>query len=145
MKSDTIIRHLISGLLLFAAIVITACHTDPDPTAQETTTAMLIANTWKIQRVTVDNTDQTGSFTGLTLKFTETSYTTTHGNVVWPASGTWTFITEDGQQIKRDDGVEIKTEVTDNSLRLTLNWAKTTLNSGRVNAVAGVHVFTFIK
>jgi hypothetical protein len=85
-------------------------------------------------------------FTGMTLKFTATNYTTTNGGVVWPASGTWTFTDDIAKKIKRNDNLEITiTEITDASLKLTLSWTAGTFGSGRVASVVGTHVFNFVK
>src|SRR3979490_1519167 len=64
---------------------------DPTPTAQDVVKAKLTAKNWTMQTVTVDGVDKTSVYAGLTIKFTETGYSTSHGGAVWPSSGTWTF------------------------------------------------------
>ena len=118
---------------------------DPSPSVLDETRAKLIANHWKIQDVNVDGVDQTSIYKGITIQFGESSFATTNGGAVWPSSGTWTFITDDGNFIKRDDGVKIKLEVTEASLKLTLLWMKTTFGTGRQNSVKGINTFTFVK
>ncbi len=140
--------NVINALLLLVAIVVvcqlSSCKKD-NPTAQEIIKAKLIASTWKMQSVFVDGKDQTSVYAGLTLTITEGNFSTTNGGVVWPASGTWTFISEDGTKVKRDDDTEIGVEVTDTSLKLTLDWATTTIGTGRSQSVQGRHVFTFTE
>jgi hypothetical protein len=146
MKSLSIHSFLITAFMLGSAVLLVNCkHKDPEPSQEEIVKSQLTSSTWTLQSVTVDGVDQTSVYQGLTLKFTETTYTTTKGGLVWPASGTWSFTDDTATTIKRDDGTEIKTEATDTSLRLTLTWAKTTLGSGRIGSVKGLHVFTFKK
>ena len=116
------------------------------PTAKEVNTQKLIANTWKLSTVTVDAVDKTILYAGLTVKFTATSYTSTSGGVVWPASGTWSFTDEAGKIIKRNDNQEITiTEISDTALKLTLTRTQGTIGPGRIESVAGVHVFSLVK
>jgi hypothetical protein len=131
----------VSSLVLFSG-----CKKDDPQPETDRVKGLLIANSWRIQTVSVDATDQTTLFTGLTLSFTNTNYNTTNGGVVWPASGTWSFSDNTGKKILRSDGQEITvTEVTATNLKLSLTRAKGTLAPGRVSSVAGNHVFTFIK
>ncbi len=131
----------VSGLVLFSG-----CKKDDPQPETDRVKGLLLANAWRIQTVSIDDTDQTTLFTGLTLSFTNTNYSTTNGGVVWPASGTWSFSDNTGKKILRSDGQEITvTEVTATNLELSLTRAKGTLALGRVSSVAGNHVFTFIK
>ena len=98
-----------------------------------------------MQSVSVDGLDQTSVYKGLALNFTATSFTSTNGGVVWPASGTWSFTSTDATAIKRDDGIQVNMVVTDTTLKLTLTWTKTTFNGGRVESVKGQNVFTMTK
>jgi len=76
-------------ILLLIVILLTHCGgTKPQPTQQKIVTEQLAGVTWNLQTVTVDGVDQTSVYKGLTLKFIETTYTTTKGGLVWPASGT---------------------------------------------------------
>lgn len=117
----------------------------PTPSVLDETRSKLTANGWNMQGVSVDGVDQTIVYKGLAIQFGESNFTTTNGGVVWPASGTWSFVTEEGTTIKRDDGIEIKIEFAETSLKLTLRWMKTTLGGGRLNSVKGVNVFTLVK
>jgi len=118
----------------------------PTPTAQQTVTSQLIANTWKIQSVSVDGIDQTSVYKGLTISFTATSFTTTNGGVVWPASGTWSFPSAtDATTMKRDDGILVTVMATGATLQLSLTWSTTTLAGGKLESVKGQNVFNFTK
>lgn len=138
---------VLAPIFLFVMMTeLSSCKkSDPEPSAQDKVKAKLIANNWKMQSVAADGVDQTSVYAGLTIQFTATNYTTTNGRVVWPASGTWTFIGTDGTMIKRNDGIEIKVEVTESTLKLTLTWTKSTLAGGRVASIKGVNVFNFTK
>lgn len=144
--SYTSAKALISLCFFAALMFLLSCGGDDGPTPNETAGQQLTAGGWRIQNVTVDNTDRTALFTNFTLTFTATSYTTTNGGLVWPTSGTWTFTDETGQKVRRNDGVEITIlEISATTLRLQLQWAKGALGSGRTSSVAGNHVFTFSK
>lgn len=126
---------------------LTSCDSksDPVPSAQDAVKAKLIANNWIMQSVSVDGEDQTGVYAGLTIQFTATTFTTTNGKAVWPASGKWSFASSDVTTILRDDGIEVNVEVSDATLKLTLTWTKTTLGGGRVESIKGVNVFNLVK
>ena len=117
----------------------------PAPSVLDETRSKMMANGWNVQGVSVDGVDQTIVYKGLAIQFGESNFTTTNGGVVWPAYGTWSFVTNDGTTIKRDDGIEIEIEFAETSLKLTLRWMKTTLGGGRKNSVKGVNVFTLVK
>jgi hypothetical protein len=142
--------HLLQGwsisticmLVILSFTFLTGCKKDDSPTTAEIMTQKLMAATWKVSSVTVDGTDRTSMFTGMTLKFTSGTYTTTNGHVVWPASGTWTFSNAEATMITRDDGlVGTLTEVTDASLKMSLTWSKTTFGPGRSGSIMGKHEF----
>lgn len=141
------IRKIILLLVVAsAAVLLVNCKgKDPQPSEQDVVKTKLASSPWTLQSVTVDGVDQTAVYQGLTITFTATTYTTTKGGIVWPASGTWSFTDDTATAIKREDGTEVKVEATDTSLKLTLTWAKTTLGTGRVESVKGLHVFTFKK
>lgn len=145
------ISNMIKGIFTFGTLAVIvslmSCGGDSSsPSASEVTTNQLTSSGWKISTVQVDGTDQTALFANMTLSFTATSYTTTKGGLVWPASGTWSFTDDTAKKIKRSDNVEVTiTEISDTSLKLSLNWATSTLGPGRDSSVAGNHVFSFVK
>ncbi len=142
----TLTVTILSMAMIVMVLFIQSCKTD-DPTIAEVdrVATLLKANSWKMQSVIVDGTDKTTVYAGLTLGFTATSYTSSNGGLVWPASGTWTFADDTGKVINRNDGVIITVEeISTTKLSLKLNWAKTTLG-GRITGVAGNHTFVFGK
>jgi hypothetical protein len=139
--------HLVASVLVMVSLLfIAGCKKDDPQPETARVQDLLKANTWVIQSVTVNEVDQTSLFTGLTLSFTNTNYTTTNGGVVWPATGTWEFTDETAKTIERNDGLQITiNEITSTSLKLALTWTTTTLGSGRNSSIAGDHEFNFIK
>jgi len=137
--------YLCSLAIVVFLLVLSGCS-ESTPSATTVTYNQLKANAWRISSVTVDGTDQTALFSGMTLAFTAAEYSTSKGGVVWPASGTWSFTDDTGKKIKRSDNVEVLiTEITDTTLKLSLNWTTGTFGPGRVSSIAGNHVFSFIK
>jgi hypothetical protein len=140
------IANLFIAITVSSLLLLSGCKSDDPQPETDRVKVLLIANAWRIQTVTVDGTDQTALFTGLTLSFTNTNYSTTNGGVVWPASGTWNFTDDTAQKVLRNDGQEITvTEVTPTNLKLSLTRTTGTLSTGRVSSIAGNHVFSFIK
>lgn len=131
-------------LAIVFAVAFTSCKKNT-LSAQEIAKMKLIANTWIMQSVRVDGVDQTAIYKGLTINFTPATYETTNGGVVWPASGTWKFTSSDFTTLKREDGIEVQVEVADETLNLSLTWAKTTLSGGRLGSIKGRHIFSFGK
>jgi hypothetical protein len=139
-------RYLIyiSMLALTALLFVSSCSKDhPDPVADAT--KRLTDGTWTLVSVTGGGgTDQTALFQGMTLQFTETTYTTTHGGVVWPASDTWTFEQGVPTAIRRGDGVLMNINAfQETQFVLSFSWDKTILSGGRTNGLIGQYNFTF--
>ena len=145
MKSFKVISKLALVAMAFGVIIsVQGCKDEVPET--DRVKGILKSSAWKVQSVSVDNTDQTSVYKGLTLSFTDAGYTSTNGGVVWPASGTWVFADGNAKTITRSDNLAVTiTEVTDTKLVLTLTWATTTLGGGRVESVKGINVFTFAK
>ncbi|MEJ0054783.1 MAG: hypothetical protein WDN75_03515 [Bacteroidota bacterium] len=137
----------ISVMMITFLVQLSSCHKCCAPAfnPREAVKAKLMANNWKMQRVLVDDVDKTNTYAGLTIQFAPASFTTTNGKAVWPASGTWSFVSEDGRTIRRDDGIIVEVEITDIALKLTLTWSTTTLSGGKLQSVKGINVFSFVK
>ncbi len=100
----------------------------------------------RMEAAEFNGVDKTSLYTGMTLSFTATNYTTTKGAPVWVASGTWAFSGNDGKIITRDDQIDVSIDqIADSQLVLSLTWNKTTLGGGRVESISGKHVYTFVK
>jgi len=140
----THLKIVISLSLLCLLLHTTACK-KKDPSPQDVVKTNLVGPIWKIKTVTVDGVDYTSSYLGMTIVFTETSYTTTNGGVVWPSPGMWQFNSNDGSKMIRNDGKEVSISVTASQLDLSLFWPTTTYTGGRSSSVKGSHKFTFTK
>lgn len=135
--------YLASVLCLTFMILFTACS-EEEPAPSDAVLSKLKSKTWKISSVQVDGVDQTTLFAGMTLTFTVKDYQVNPANAIWPASGTWQFTDKEGTVIKRNDGLEITVaEITETSLKLSLQWSKNTFGAGRAASVSGQHLFTF--
>lgn len=146
MKS--VLSLTLASVLALSLFLYSCKKDDPSPsvTVTEATTKLLTSTSWKVQSVTVDGVDQTSLFSGLVLSFTTSSFTTTSGNPVWPASGTWSFISEEAKKIQRNDGLEVTlNEISENKLVLSLVWSKTIFGPGRNSSMKGTHTFNFVK
>ena len=134
------------SLVLLVLFVVGCKGSGSDPSPVDEMRSVLTSGKWTLQNVTVDGVDKTATYTGLTLTFTATGFTSTNGHIVWPASGTWQFSDDTGKTITRDDALTVSIgEATTAKLVLMLTWSKTTLGPGRAESLKGNHVFTLTK
>jgi hypothetical protein len=137
----------LSILSLLALCVVSSCKKeDPKPSASELATSKLTAAEWSLNKLKVDDVDQTALFPNLSLSFTATSFITTNGEPVWPATGTWVFTNDKALEISRSDGLTVTlVELSDTKLVLALQWNKTTFEEGRQLSIEGEHIFEFTR
>ena len=143
----TIVKSTICIMTLSGMLLLSHCGTKSDPTPVVTepqrVTSLLKTGTWKVQSVSVDGTDQSALFKNFTLSFTDAGFATVNGTAVWPASGTWKFVSDQATSFTRDDGLVVTIQnVSSTQLIISLVWTKTTLGPGRVGSVKGTTVFT---
>jgi hypothetical protein len=126
-------------LFLPVVILLTSCQQEPELTVAEKVTEQLAAaESWKAPTVTVDGVDYSDLYKDFSVKFEATTYSSTGGAPVWPASGTWKFINEEATRMLLDNTLEVQIDaVTDESLELSLQWNKTTFEPGRASSVKG--------
>lgn len=140
---------LLSVLALSVTASLTSCKKDDDPSATERNLDLLTSSNWQLSRVSVNGVDKTALFEGLTLRWAENNtFTTTHGGVMWPATGTWSFADGSAQQLflslNNLDDAEVTIEtLTATSLIVSLHWNETTIGQGRTKSVEGDHIFEF--
>lgn len=139
-KNIRFMKRILIGLLALLAF---SCKQDPASLMQtELVRQKLTSKTWTVNTVIVNGLDQTSKFTGFSISFTNTGFTTTNGNVVWPSSGTWAFANDAASSIVRGDGVEVLINQIDNSvLELEFIWDTTTYGGGRIHSIQGQHIF----
>src|SRR6267154_4138327 len=148
--SPLVIKYLFGTILISILLISCGKGSTPQPASpQDQTKTLLTAATaaapWKIQSSSVDGVDQTPLFKGFSIAFTATSFVTTNGGGIWPASGTWSFQGTSTTTITRNDGSVVEIQVTTSSLTMTINWTTTTLGSGRIASTKGTNVFTMTK
>jgi hypothetical protein len=140
------IFRLLPFIMLAAGLTILSSCGGDDPSASAVMTKKLIAHPWELSNVTVDGTDKTALYSGLTITFSKTGFTTTNGGVVWSASGTWEFIDKKAQFMIRNDDLEIEIiEATSSTLKLGFSWTSDTFGPGRASSIAGNHVVTLVE
>lgn len=109
---------------------------------KEEVAGMLMANPWRSLSVTIDGVNQDLLFPDFLISFTSTGFTTTNGGPVWPPNGTWSFTDDNANAFVRGDGIQVTiAEISSGSLRLELVWNESTIGSGKVQSIAGTHVF----
>ena len=146
-----------SKLLLIASLMtlgfLTNCSKDPAPTPVEKVTQILTASggTWtpaSTGGVIIDGIDVTADlFPGFSITFSKESFTTTGTTPVWLRQDSWRFKDETATVIIRgqDDKEITIEEISNNQMKLTLDWTETTYSGGRKHSLAGKHEFYFNK
>ncbi len=154
MKNFRIINiGLVVAVLSLATVMLQGCKEDEDSPIVDTLAEQrdevigrLTGATWSVSSVKVDNFDQDDLFEGLTISFENGAFTAQNGGEVWPATGTWEFVSEESTIIVRDDATVVNIVTLNASmLVLSLNWTEDTIGLGRTESVSGEHVFTFVK
>ena len=144
----TLIKILLIVPVLSGILLLSHCggskSSDPAPvTEPQRVTSLMKTGTWKVQSVSVDGTDQSALFKNFTLSFTDAGFATVNGSAVWPASGTWKFVSDQATSFTRDDGLVVTIQtVSSTQLIISLVWTKTTLGPGRIESVKGTTVFS---
>ena len=135
-------------LVLSAALFFSSCDENDEPklTKAEEVTALLISGTWKVGSALVDGIDRSSVYTGLSISFTSSGFTTINGGKIFPPSGSWEFTSDDATAIERNDGLVIDIiSISESQLKLGFTWTNGTIGTGRVASVSGDHVLTFGK
>lgn len=132
---------------LIGLMMVQGCSSSNEPSRQEQVKKLLIADgaSWLTEGVSIDDTDGSDDFAGLSLTFGGSTYSAVNGRLVWPANGTWGFVSEDAKSFVRDDGVEVEIEeLTNEVMTIALEWTETTFDTGgKVKSRKGKHRFRF--
>ena len=132
-------------LLIVSSILLSSCSESTPETAQNKA-LKLLTGTWHVTNVTIDGVTKNDLFTGFTLTFTPTSYSSSNGEPEWPTAGTWSFTDDTAQSIVRDDDTVVGiTSLTDGNVTLTLPWDQIILGGGRTHSTSGDFVFEFSR
>jgi hypothetical protein len=151
-------RGLLSLLTITIILLkLSGCGKDDGPgevalTESEITTQLLtgasvdanVADFWSVTEVQVDNIDYTTTFSTFTIQFTDTGFTTSNDTVIFGDSGSWSFTSDDAQEIKLDNGLVISVrDLTETSLTMEFVLDDTIYGDegGRDEAVGGTNIF----
>jgi hypothetical protein len=130
--------------IIVISLLITGCGGSEKESEKDRTNRLLKSTTWNVTRVTVDGVDKTSDYTGMTLKISDGTYTSTNGESVWPASGVWMLLDKTTAERDNNETVHIDA-LSEATLTLSLDWQKTTFGEGRIGSIKGAYVFEFIK
>ncbi len=139
---------MILALMVSILSISISCETKevPEISQERLREIFLIGSTWRLERVTVDGMNETDTYRDLTISFSQSSYSTSNGRVIWPETGTWEFVDDSNTVIRRGDGLLVTIQsITSNSLVLALVWESRSIDTGRKLAIAGNHIFEFGK
>lgn len=135
-------------IIVGVSLISISCERKEVPTLSEEklNEIYLTSSPWRIERVTVDGINQTNTYRELILSFTRENYSSTNGRVIWPATDKWEFVNEGNTIFKRGDGILVTIQsITSSSMVLSLEWESTSIDTGRQLAIAGNHIFEFVK
>lgn len=129
-------------IAVFICMLFIECNTS-EYSANDLTRRMLINKNWELSIVTVDGITR-NIYSGLVLNFRSSEYTSLNGLKIFPASGTWKFLGDDGKRILRDDGLEITIEsISEGQLEISFYWQNSTFIGGRGSELAGLNKLIF--
>lgn len=154
------LNYLLSSIVLLGILFTVGCGPDDElgPSAEEAQKT-LMAKTWNVSDVTLNNENITADFTNFTLTVdTNLGYTTflqdiTRSPQPWPTSGSFAFgVNGDGtpnvNQLLREPGgskeLPITLQVNETTMTLSFTFVDGTHNpGGRTEAISGDWVFSF--
>lgn len=128
-------------LLLVSMVCVISCKgDDTDPEAEQ---IAKLSAAWRLGTVMNDNVDVTNQFTGFTLSVDGLTYRTQNGGSPWPASGTYEFLVDNLNVLRRDDNTLVTiSELTEDTLVLAFNFSGT----GGIRAgINGSFIFSLTK
>jgi hypothetical protein len=133
-----------------ASLVLTSCGGSDeeviDPKIE--VAGKLKAHEWKLSSVSVGGIDKTEIYEGMTINFATSGYTAASSNPIFLPSGSWSVESETKLKITPagEEPRELTIiEITDSSLKISVEWDETTMGGGRPESLEGNHIFHFIK
>jgi hypothetical protein len=145
--SNSILKVVSIVMLIILVALLPACNKEIPLTEQETVVIMLMsAEAWTSPVVTIDGVDRSDMYRNFELKFAESTYTSSGGAPVWPATGSWEFIDEDANRMLLDGTLEVEiNSISDDELELSLQWNENTFTPGREKSIKGKMNFRLKK
>lgn len=131
--------------ILLATLINGCSKSDGVLTPNQRTENLLKSQVWKLTETRIDGM-VTNLYDGLTLSFGSKIYSSVNGGTIWPTSGTWTLVDNNGDLILRDNFLSIEIVSADSSqLVLTFTWGSTTYDKGRTGSLKGFYRMTFLS
>jgi len=142
---NTFIILTILSLSLYAGCKGNDPTTETTPLTEQLDLLLNGGSSWVVFSVIKDGYEVTNQFSGFTLFFDNTSYSTTNSiATAWASTGTWAFHNNNPEVIMRDDGTLISVSLANNEL--VLSFSVTGLpTGGRTEGVDGDYVFTLVS
>lgn len=132
------------SILLLSQLLFSCKKDDPDPEEEK---LKELSASWRVDSVINDGQDVTSVYTGFILSVEGTkTYSTVNGGNPWPAQGTFDFLNNNLDQIRRDDGVDITiTRLTSTELGLTFNMSSVRGSANGTDGITGSFTFNLTK
>lgn len=140
------LHRVYSILLMIVLFACVGCDPDEKKTPQQEVTEILRSGIWRLESANVDGVIKSDYLQDLSLSFSESFFSATNGEPVFPNQDSWEFVDEEGRKIITGEGLEIAlTEVTKERVTIMFAWSQTTFGGGRASSLAGEHILAFTK
>lgn len=143
-------KHVLTNLFI-AVLFITSCNKETVLTIEDEQQAImdeLSSNPWKAIAVERDDVDVTSEYQNFELTITsQNKYSTRHGGLSWPATGTLTFDDQSKDILKRDDGISVNLKLEsdpDKTLHLSFQMEHSSYSNGKTTSLKGDYHFTLV-
>lgn len=146
------ILNLVSIIFISTLFIFTSCKgkDDPDPTVSF---GQKLSGTWKLNNVTLDNSDVTNEFSGFSVNFTshndiQGTFTCTNTNDVIFSDGTYVLNGTSSMTLSNGgENINVNLTLSEDGKTLIFSFHndKTTFTPGRILGITGDYVFELIK
>ncbi|GAB5526043.1 MAG: hypothetical protein Roseis2KO_39150 [Roseivirga sp.] len=142
-QPDRLVFYALSALIF--CLTLSSCKSD-DSNPEEEKLRELTAS-WRVDSVINDGQDVSSQYAGFTLTVEGTkTYSTVNGGNPWPAQGTFDFVNNNLDLIRRDDGVDVSiANLTATELSLTFNISTVRGTANGTEGITGAFTFNLTK
>lgn len=142
-QPDRLVFYALS--ILIFCLALSSCKND-DSNPEEEKLRELSAS-WRVDTVINDGQDVSNQYTGFVLSVEGTkTYSTLNGGNPWPAQGTFDFVNNNLDLIRRDDGVDVTiANLTATELSLTFNISTVRGTANGAEGITGAFTFNLTK